>query len=270
VDGEKDVEKNWRVPFRETTASCERYFVEHFHLMGFVEFVATLVVEAGKEARARGERMPELQRPYSGLFMEMAYCRAVDNFLAYVSSLLAEVFSTRPETLHSAGSIPVSLVLEHATRDDLVRALAEQHVDRLGYLGLRKLRDDLKGKLGFDLFPEAFDNAVEIVEIRNLIVHNRGVVNRTFLKRVPWSNAQLGDALTFGVDDAVRAFNTFGARVADIDPRAISKFGLAATSGAGIGALLDKLRPSDGAMSGQSELPRSSETPGVPGGSEIA
>src|SRR5260221_6988835 len=112
--------------------------------------------------------------------IEMMLVRGADNFLTYVSELLALVFTSRPETLKSGETVRLDEILQHSTMDDLVKRLAERRVERLSYQGMRDLQKDLSEKLSFELFPspESLVRAVRVIEIRNLLVHNRGIVNR--------------------------------------------------------------------------------------------
>jgi hypothetical protein len=62
---------------------------------------------------------------------------------------------------------------------------------------VRDLSDDLSRRLGIPLFENeaALLRAVRLIESRNLIVHNRGIVDRRFKERVPDSPATIGKRL---------------------------------------------------------------------------
>jgi hypothetical protein len=179
---------------------CARYFATYMELVAFVAFVATVSKRADEVRRLAHEALqfgqPEDEREeesedasavaafrrYRSLLLETVLTRAVDNYLGYVSELLALAFLTKPEMLRSDETVPVRLVLEHDTMGDLIEDLAERRVERLAYQSLRDLSQYLRERVGFDLFgsDEHFEGAARLVELRNLVVHNRGVVNRTF------------------------------------------------------------------------------------------
>ena len=93
------------------------------------------------------------------------------------------------------------------------------------------LRDYVSERLGFELFQDAtrLRSAIQLVETRNLIVHNRGVVNRIFLDRVQdveASELTLGATIELSVSRFAREVGTLVGSVFDIDARAIAKWGL--------------------------------------------
>jgi hypothetical protein len=161
--------------------------------------------------------------------MEMMLVRGTDNFLTYLSELLALVFTSRPETLKSAETVRLEDILKHATMDDLVKRLAERRVERLSYQGMKDLQKDLAEKLNFEIFPspEPLSRAVRIIEIRNLFVHNRGIVNRTFQARTGDSPLAIGSLFELRPHPLISDLDFLAHFVLDIDKRASVKFGLA-------------------------------------------
>ena len=168
----------------------------------------------------------EVSEHYSPLLSEILITRAVDAFLTYVARLLALIFTSKPETLRSGSEVKVDYILSFESRDEMIRALVDDEVDRLARLGMRELAASLQKRMGLVLFPNAdqLRHAVELIEARNLIVHNGGVVNRTYLKRVPDSRQALGEKLH--LFQAVNGPVSLAYAVRDIDARAITKFGL--------------------------------------------
>ncbi len=172
---------------------------------------------------------------HDSLIAEMLASRQVDNFLTYVVQLLALVFTARPELLRSQEQVRVDFVLNHPDKESLVRALIERRVDRLAYLGMRDLDEDLQERLGFSLFAASDDRekAVHLIEIRNVIVHNRGIVSKIAASRCSSMAPELGKPVDLTSDKLSdhRAF--FVKLVREIDERAIKKFGIrpAAVSG---------------------------------------
>jgi hypothetical protein len=161
--------------------------------------------------------------------LEMMLVRGTDNFLTYLSELLALIFTSRPETLKSAETVKLEDILQHATMDDLVKRLAERRVERLSYQGMKDLQKDLAEKLNFEIFPSAepLSRAVRIIELRNLLVHNRGIVNRTFQSRTGDSSLAIGSKLELRPRPLIFDLEFLANSVLDIDERAALKFGLA-------------------------------------------
>jgi hypothetical protein len=165
---------------------------------------------------------------YYCLITEMSLCRAVDNYLTYLTDLLSLVFRTRPESLRSGEEVSLDFVLAHNTRAGLIKALVDRKVNQLSFQGMRSLSEYLFKKLGFALFQnqEDLDRAILLVEMRNLIVHGRGIVNETFTRRVTSSSFSRGKKFTFSISVVQGHIGFLTCSVADIEFRAHKKFGV--------------------------------------------
>ena len=165
---------------------------------------------------------------YYSLLTEMAFCRAVDNYVTYLTDLLELIFFARPEALRSKEEVTLDFVLAQPTRAKLIKALVDRRVNQLSYQGMRDLTDFLSRKLGFELFEQAslLNRAILLVEIRNVFVHNRGIVNDTFLQRVPDSSFPLGKQIKLTINDVKEHIEFFTKSVSDIETRAHEKFGV--------------------------------------------
>jgi len=168
---------------------------------------------------------------YIPLILEMIFCRSIDNFLNYVSELLALIFITRPEALRSNEKISIQEVLQYKDRDELLGALTERRVLSLSFKGLATLDEELGKALAFPLFPDAVsrERAAFLVERRNLAAHNRCVVNRLYLARVQSGTEKLGDRIVFEPKGVVDALGFLIDSVDEIDVRAEMKFGVPRT-----------------------------------------
>jgi hypothetical protein len=168
-------------------------------------------------------------RQYRQLMLQMQRACAVDNYLSYLAELLSGIYERRPEVLQSGDQVSVEFVLQFATTADLRSALMERKVTSLSYRSLDELATELKKSMKFELFEKKVDleTAVLINALRNLIVHNRAVVNRAFLRRAPGFPGQLGQTLDFSADQVLEYVTFLGRSATDIDARAIAKFKLA-------------------------------------------
>jgi hypothetical protein len=237
-------------PPDQMTEPCYRFFRDHRELFSFVGFISWLAAHADETARIAAQALYETShneeekvryqealnseagalatmRGHGQLVLQMVVARSADNFLAYVSELLALVFTVRPEALKSNDQVRVDFVLGHESLEELVSSLAERRVNNLSYQSPRDLAAHLSERLGLNLFRDADDmeRAVTILESRNLIVHNRAVVNRLYLSRVRGCTLSEGDRLKFDVDGVFGDAEFLADRVSEIDSAA-GKFGL--------------------------------------------
>ena len=151
--------------------------------------------------------------------------RTTDYFLTYVSGLLTLIFQKYPEAL---GAVPIKLndVLHYTDRDAIVKAAIDEYVRAQSYHGLRQLQGEIKNKVGFRLFPDSKDMqfAVEIVEIRNVLVHNDGYVDSRLAKANRKYRDMEGQIIT-GYN-AIEMVNFLTVAVQEIDIAATEKWEL--------------------------------------------
>jgi len=154
--------------------------------------------------------------------------RAVDNYLSYLSDLLALLFTERPETLRSREKVDLEFVLQWETMAELQDALAERRVENLAYKGMDDLAEYVSRTLNFELFqsPQLRAEVRHTVERRNLIVHKRGVIDRRYVQRVGEADGKPGQPLDLGGSQTLDAISGLCIAVADIDDRASEKWSL--------------------------------------------
>lgn len=167
--------------------------------------------------------------PYRNLLAQMMLCRGVDNFLTYISELLTLIFRTRPEILKSSRQVKLDWILQYQTMEDLILGLVERRVDELAYESLADLANDISKELGFQLFTSDEDSshAILINAERNIIVHNRAVINRRFLAQTGvLVSAKLSVRLGLDLEVVIEELLFLARLVNDIDVRAVQKFNL--------------------------------------------
>ena len=185
--------------------------------------------DAAHEDTGQTKRMFEAYKKHLPVYLEASYCRAVDNFLTFVTGILSIVFRAKPETMRSNHTVKTSEVLQHPTMSDFVDYLAEDTVHRLSYQGFGDLNDWTAERIGFPLVVEGEElkRIVRIVEWRNLLVHNRGVVNKVFVRRIG-REYQEGERLDLSVQSMTSDLNCVDRSALDIEKRAQAKFDLPA------------------------------------------
>jgi hypothetical protein len=128
--------------------------------------------------------------------------RNVDNFLNYITAVLLEIFKAKPESLRSSEKIEIDVILSSPDLESAHRAIAERKVNELSYKSLKDLSDYFESRFNTPIAPaNELILLLEIVEIRNVIIHNRGIINKTFLKRVNLPKYVEGEALDLGINE---------------------------------------------------------------------
>ena len=136
--------------------------------------------------------------------------------------------------LVSRDAITVDFALQYATRQELLEALTERKVLELSFKGMRELNKHMQSQYSFSLFDEETDleRASFLIEKRNLVTHNRSIVNRRYLQRVPSATEALGKSLRFDPLEILKEIHFLTSAARAIDHRARKKFGIPAADDA--------------------------------------
>ena len=179
------------------------------------------------EWRSRAKALDMIRR-HRQFLVEVLLTRHVDNYLSFLGALLAEIFVARPETLRSNEKVEVEWVLGHGSIPSLIQGLAERKVDALAYASFSTLREHMKDRYGLTVCEDSELPAyVRAIELRNLAVHNRCIVNRRFLERTA-GREQLGAHLVLGVKSLDEAAALMLLSALRLDREARQHLGLAA------------------------------------------
>jgi hypothetical protein len=156
---------------------------------------------------------------------ECVLVRAVDNFQAYVVELLSKIFSQRPEMI-AGNKIDARAIFEISDIRDLKRYAVEEMATKYSFMNVVDLDTELRSKFAFGLFQTKIRKIriKRIVEIRNLVVHNRGIINNTFMKKTGSRYDTLGTLVKF--PHPVIVIKYLDSAAIDIDRHANEKFTL--------------------------------------------
>lgn len=169
-----------------------------------------------------------LKEKYFRLLEETIVCRAADNYLCYLTELISSIFKTKPETLRSNEQIRIDKVLGCNTMEELIILIADRKVHELAYQSLTDLNSYLVEKLGLAAFEDKSHERliVKVILIRNLIVHNRGIITERFRSAVDDLEGAVGSQLDLGVDETFRIVEELTKAAETLDIRAAAKFAL--------------------------------------------
>ena len=165
---------------------------------------------------------------YSAVLGEMLFCRDVNSFLTYLADLITLIYEKYPKKLPSNKQATYRFCIEHHLAGDLIPALAEETVMELTHQNFDDLAKFFDKKLDLVLFTKDVDleNARLCQDIRNVITHNRGIVNRFFIQRNQRFANDLGKRIVLGEEERREMLGTLGYCARQLDLRAIKKFGL--------------------------------------------
>jgi hypothetical protein len=198
------------------TAPCREFFLSwgeinvFFHLIldmvGYIEEEADRKFDAllgGASDHEEYERLVQERESWRGpaalveerqqFLFEIILVRHIENYLNYLSGLLFDIFTQRPDTLKSSEAVTLETVLSQDSMDELIRVLARRKVDSLSYQSFDDLVDYFTREFGLVLFAQAQAASVaEAVQTRNISVHNRCIINERYAKKTGAAPSLIG------------------------------------------------------------------------------
>jgi hypothetical protein len=160
--------------------------------------------------------------------LEMALSRSVDNFLSYVSDILTQAITTRPDLLKTQEQVTLEEVLHHASLEDFVRWAAERRVNQLSFKGLVDIAQYIEKRLGLTLHTtdEDWKSLKEAVAVRNIVVHRRAIADERFLWAMKGTTLTPGQKFSVPREMLAETMKCTMRIVRDFDMRVAAKFNL--------------------------------------------
>ena len=220
------------------THALARYLNDLRSVLGFEAYLWRMIVKADY-GHGDPTRFPKPGDPpptesavaqmdvHSAVLGEMIFCRGVNSFLTFLADLMTQIYEKYPKKLPSNKQTTYGFCIEHHLAGDLISALAEETVMELTHQNLDALAGYFKKHLDVMLFTKDTDtaNAALCVDIRNIITHNRGIVNRFFIQRNPRFADDLGKRVVLSEQEIREMLSTLGYCARQVDLRAITSLG---------------------------------------------
>lgn len=142
-------------------------------------------------------------KSYELFYSQMCYARSFDNLLIYFKDILSEIILKQPNILKSKETERLDFILKYDSIEELQTAIAEKKIKELFYAGIDKIESYFKERLNIDLFKSKEDknDFNQALKNRNLIVHNRGVISKEYLKEFPNAPMIEGETIVFTFKD---------------------------------------------------------------------
>ena len=131
------------------------------------------------------------------LLMKMGFIYLVAIFDAFLSDIFTSVFIHRPESLKSKKQLTYEQILDLQQSGNLISFLAHREINELSYKSITDQANYYNSKFGIDLSSSgvAIGILAEIRARRNLLVHNNGVVNETYLRVIDQTPYSVGETI---------------------------------------------------------------------------
>jgi hypothetical protein len=181
---------------------------------------ASLLRKIMKKTRQRLVSLPQFVRNQMLIF-------AVAYFEYYIKDLIECVCLRNPSMLRSRDkSITYDKLLSLQSLEEIHRYIIEKESISLGYLSYEELSDYFrkKCKIDFSLSGIRKNDLVEIFLVRNVLLHNKGLVNRTFVEKLRNTRYKLGKKVSVGEKTLERYLSLIVKQAEYIDSCFVNKF----------------------------------------------
>jgi len=133
-------------------------------------------------------------RQFSEIVRLLGLSYLITIFEGYLGDIVRKVLLTHPDALKSSKQITVETLLCLRERKQIIAHLADNEVNELLYRPFPNIVRYFKKKFNLDLnacvvSPETIE---EIMQTRNIHVHNRGLVNQRYLESVKKTTLKVG------------------------------------------------------------------------------
>src|SRR4029077_7909296 len=167
------------------TGACLHYMMRRGEICDFNELyhrLAKLAITAQPTSEAKALYQEFIRKRQ--FYLETFLIRSVDIFLQYIVEVLYELFAAHPELMPTRRSSPAPS--DFQTSEELLFEQIEAEVSRLSFSKVRDVGKYVALHAGIPIFKttEEVDFVVWMTALRNVIVHNDGVPDQIFGRRI--------------------------------------------------------------------------------------
>ena len=152
------------------------------------------------------------------LMLQIFFCRYYDYFEIFVEDLLGDIVRRDASLLDGIRLRNVDDSLSSAEK-------LERRMEKVARLPLGQIVDTIAEQMSFDLMTDSVKaRLVFFSDVRNLLTHRSGIVDRHFLQRHPSCGLEIGDTFVVTMEFTRDALADMTKAAADIQARATAHF----------------------------------------------
>ena len=116
-------------------------------------------------------------------------------FDAFVSDTVRAIMLYRPEVIRSSKQLTYEDILRFDNFSALLSSMIEREIVDFTYKSFKDQSNFIEDKFGIDIGNSGIktDEICEILATRNLLIHNKGIVNKIYKDTVPDCEFKIGD-----------------------------------------------------------------------------
>lgn len=164
-------------PFLEDATSAKIKFIEHYlSVLKIMDDLSNILYPEKPEIPTTSQEGKILCR--------ILFSSAMDNFEAYLSDILYEIFLAKPQTLISTTqTVTIKEVLDCTDLQEFIQYLAKNKISKLQKGSVTGFIKENKQISNLDIINDPEQNEIEkLLQIRHLYSHRNGIVDEKFLR----------------------------------------------------------------------------------------
>lgn len=180
--------------FQTGTLVAYNFFKDHYSMI-LDEFESKERDDEEKEGMGIFKNLNENISNYESDIYSISFINLIARTEAFLNDILETLFLWKKQSLISDKLFSYKEILESQNIDELVNKIRENSILEFSHMGFRDKLKFLKKKFKLT-FPSIEENIIEITELfttRNIILHNNGKVNKTYLNVNKTSKFKLGE-----------------------------------------------------------------------------
>lgn len=138
----------------------------------------------------------------------------------YIKDLIRNIYLENKDILEKTDKkLTYERIFSFTSLDELYEYVIDRECEKVGYLSYEELCEYLTKKLCLNLFnvEDLKDDMIEICELRNILVHNKGIMNEKFIKKVRKDRYSQGQKIEIDRDLMIRSINMIHEVVTRLD-----------------------------------------------------
>ncbi len=171
---------------------------------------------------------------YLEVSLDLMVVRSVDQFLYYMTDVIALLLRARPELAAEAGEqIRPGAILVAKSLREAQKEAAMQTATALSYRGYKRMLEFIRRTLKVEMTLSSDEERSTriLLASRNALTHNGGIVSQKFINESGLSGAEIGQRIPLDRDEAIKHLEFLRSVAETIDVALLARFGTEAFSG---------------------------------------
>ena len=159
------------------------------------------------------------------LIPKWAFINFITIFETWLSDVLREILRAYPQKIRR-DKVDSAIIIDSSSHEECLEKLIDEELIRLSYASTKEFTKRLQEITSTDI--ESVSELLDVYELkaaRNIILHNRGIVNEKYLKQAgEKARAQIGEEIKLDSESLINSFNILESFVTEVSDKLVKKY----------------------------------------------